>query len=112
MGLFLFCLNMIVFIICICGFFYVSKPYLYGVYILTFIREFWKNPERGTDGPSLSGVSEKIQNAAFHQFVYVPMLWFFSEIALSDGPKNGHIFFLTGIFTVKLAYASLNLNHK
>ena len=43
---------------------------------------------------------KKIQSAAFHHFVNVPMFWnFFSESAIGDCPKKSHIFlFSTAYF--------------
>ena len=66
---------------------------------LTLIRESWKiNPKRGTVTERV--LRKKIQRAALHHFVYVPMFWnFFPESALGDGPKKWHIFlFSTAYF--------------
>ena len=62
-------------------------------YILTLIRESWKNPKRWT------------VTAALYQFVYVSVLWiFFRKSRSVTVPKMAYIFVQHGIFPLILAY--------
>ena len=58
--------------------------------VLTLIRESWKKlPKLGTITERVS--RKKIQSAALNRFVYVSVLWIFSEMTLGDGPKKARI---------------------
>ena len=65
--------------------------------ILTLIRESWKNPKRGTVTKRV--FQKDIQNAVLHPlYMFLCFGFFYSEIALGNGPENWFIFLFSAVY--------------